>query len=73
MHRLNLELTPKQSAALQRLCGVLEDTQAGVLRQALALMLITVEGRQEGARLGFIRDGHVIREVAGVWDLVPAA
>ena len=72
MHRLMIELSDRQSDVLQRAAGDLDDTQAGTVRLALSLLALALDGRKEGSRLGFVRDGRVIREIGGVWDAMPA-
>jgi hypothetical protein len=68
MNTLNVKFSQSQSAALQRIAGDLDETQAGVLRMALALMNLAVQERKAGNTIAIARGDRVVKEIVGLWD-----
>lgn len=67
--KLNVEFNPSQSETLQRVAGELGESQAGVLRAALALVALVVREQQAGNTLGVVRSGRLVKEIAPLWSL----
>ncbi len=61
--RLNLDLTPEAYELLQKLANESGKNMADVLRTGLTLYGMAQEERQEGNRLGIVKDDQVIKEI----------
>lgn len=72
MCRLTVLLSDPQSEELQRLAGELDDSQTGVIRQALVLLRHVLNERKAGNTLAIARGDKVLREIVPLWNQ-PAA
>ena len=65
--RLSLELSPRLYALLTELAEETHSSKADVLRRALGLMQVAVEGRKRGQRLGLAdKDQPLATEIVGL-------
>jgi hypothetical protein len=66
MYRLSIQFTDTQGRRLSILACELGMTKTGVVRHALALLTVATRERTDGNRLAVVRDGQIIKEIAGL-------
>lgn len=69
-NRLNILLKASHRTQVERLVGRVGDSQAEVFRKALAVASIILREQDAGNELAFVRDGKVVKQWVGVWELV---
>jgi hypothetical protein len=64
---LNLALSPKTDADIERLARDIGGTKADVFTWALALLTVAVDARKKGKRLAVVdEDGRIDTEITGL-------
>jgi hypothetical protein len=66
--KLNVQFSPRQSAALAEMADELGTTKAGVLKTALALLEVAIRERKDGNSLAVIHGQTVVKEIVGIWE-----
>ena len=67
--RLNLDINARTNEILQRLANDAGVTKSDVVRRAISLMSIAVEGKREGFKLGLVAsDKKLTKEIVGLID-----
>ena len=65
--RLSLDMSPELNALLERLAAMTGTTKSDVLRKAVALMQVAVEGKQRGLKIGLAdKDQTLTTEIVGL-------
>jgi predicted transcriptional regulator len=65
--RLSLDMSPEMNALLERLAAETGSTKSDVLRKAVALMQVAVEGKQRGLKIGLADKNQTLTtEIVGL-------
>jgi predicted transcriptional regulator len=65
--RLSLDISPELNALLESLAATTGGTKSDVLRKAIALMEVAVDGKRRGLKLGLAeKDQPLVTEIIGL-------
>lgn len=65
--RLSLDMSPEMNALLEKLATLTGGTKSDVLRKAVALMDVAVEGKQRGLKFGLAdKEQTLTTEIVGL-------